>query len=46
VDWRHQFYGDDYVTFDVDALGKPSKLHLAGASLHYQRSQSAAPKPN
>jgi CubicO group peptidase (beta-lactamase class C family) len=46
VDWRHQFYGDDYVTFDVDALGRPSKLHLAGASLHYQRSQSAAPKPN
>lgn len=40
VTWRYQFYGDDYATFDVDAMGKPARLSLAEASLHYQRAGS------
>ncbi|MGH8182973.1 MAG: DUF3471 domain-containing protein, partial [Rhodanobacteraceae bacterium] len=43
VNWRYQFYGDDYATFDVDALKQPAKLDLAGMSLHFQRVQ---PKPS
>jgi CubicO group peptidase (beta-lactamase class C family) len=46
VNWRYHFYSDDYATFDVDALGKPSKLRLAGTSLHYERSQSSSGKSN
>jgi len=42
VAWRHRFYGDDYATFDVDALGKPAKLELAGLSLHYERATTHA----
>ena len=37
VTWRYRFYGDDYTTFDIDALGKPAKLELAGRSLHFGR---------
>ncbi|TAM94000.1 MAG: serine hydrolase [Rhodanobacteraceae bacterium] len=40
VTWRYKFYGDDYATFDVDAMGKPAKLSLTEASLHYQRARS------
>ncbi|MGH8234266.1 MAG: serine hydrolase [Rhodanobacteraceae bacterium] len=39
VAWRYKFYGTDYVTFDVDALGKPTKLSLAEGSTHYARSK-------
>ncbi|HET7922790.1 MAG TPA: serine hydrolase [Gammaproteobacteria bacterium] len=38
VTWRYAFYGDDYATFDVNALGVPSKLSLAYMPLHYKRS--------
>src|SRR5579875_2272091 len=37
VTWRYKFYGDDYATFDVDALGKPMKLDLDELSLHFER---------
>lgn len=37
VSWRNTLYGDDYATFDVDALGKPVRLGLAGLSLHFER---------
>jgi CubicO group peptidase (beta-lactamase class C family) len=37
VTWRYKFYGDDYATFDVDALRHPAKLTLAGMKLHYWR---------
>ncbi|HJR12126.1 MAG TPA: serine hydrolase [Rhodanobacteraceae bacterium] len=37
VTWRYRFYGDDYATFDVDALRHPAKLTLAGMQLHYER---------
>jgi len=39
VTWRYRFYGDDYATFDIDALGNPTKLELAGMSLHFGREQ-------
>ena len=39
VTWRYTFYGDDYATFDIDALGKLTKLELAGMSLHFAREQ-------
>ncbi|HET9819260.1 MAG TPA: serine hydrolase [Rhodanobacteraceae bacterium] len=47
VTWRYKFYGTDYATFDVDALGKPVKLSLAGLSTHYARAKpqaNASPK--
>lgn len=42
VTWHHKFYGTDYATFDVDALGKPAKLSLAELSTHYTRSKAPA----
>lgn len=39
VTWSYRFYGDDYATFDVDALGKPAKLSLDDLSTHYERVQ-------
>ena len=41
VTWRHKFYGKGYATFDIDALGKPVKLELAGMSLRFEREQPA-----
>ena len=37
VTWRYRFYGDDYATFDVDALNKPATLSLEDLSTHYER---------
>ena len=37
VTWRYKFYGDDYATFDVDALRRPARLTLAGMSLHFEK---------
>ncbi|MGA7537252.1 MAG: serine hydrolase [Steroidobacteraceae bacterium] len=37
VRWRYRFYGDAYITFDVDALGEPTKLSLAQTAAHYER---------
>lgn len=37
VAWRYKFYGDDYATFDVDALRHPGKLTLKEMGLHYER---------
>jgi hypothetical protein len=42
VTWRHRFYGDDYATFDLDALGKPAKLELVGMSVHFERAAGNA----
>lgn len=42
VAWRYKFYGTDYVTFDVDAFGKPTKLELAELSTHYGRTKPTA----
>jgi len=41
VTWRHRFYGDDYATFDVDALGRPARLSLAEVSTAYTRAPQA-----
>ena len=43
VTWRYRFYGDDYATFDVDALKRPLRLTLAGMSLHFDRTKSPTP---
>lgn len=37
VRWRYRFYGETYVTFDVDALGKPTRLTFAQSSAQYER---------
>jgi CubicO group peptidase (beta-lactamase class C family) len=37
VTWRYRFYGKGYVTFDVDAFGKPEKLSFTLLPLHYER---------
>ncbi len=37
VRWRYRFYGKTYVTFDVDALGEPTRLSLAQSPAHYER---------
>ncbi|MGH8216840.1 MAG: serine hydrolase [Rhodanobacteraceae bacterium] len=41
VTWREPFYGDDYVTFDVGPLGKPTRVSLAGMSLHFARAEQS-----
>ena len=41
VTWRYRFYGDDYATFDVDALYKPTQLSLEELSTHYARTQQS-----
>lgn len=46
VTWRYKFYGNDYATFDVDALRQPVKLTLMGMGLHYERVQAAGNKPD
>jgi CubicO group peptidase (beta-lactamase class C family) len=38
VQWRYRFYGDAYVTFDVDALNAPTRLAFARLPNHYERS--------
>lgn len=35
--WRNRFYDKAYVTFNLDALGKPAKLEFAGIPLHFER---------
>jgi CubicO group peptidase (beta-lactamase class C family) len=40
VAWRNQFYGADYVTFDVDALDKPVRLSLTEMPLQFERVKS------
>lgn len=39
VTWRYHFYGADYVTFHVNALGKSTQISLAQLSLHFERSE-------
>lgn len=39
VIWRYRFYGDDYATFDVDALNKPVQFSLEDLSTRYERTQ-------
>ncbi|TAN02586.1 MAG: serine hydrolase [Rhodanobacteraceae bacterium] len=45
VTWRYRFYGDDYATFDVDALGKPVKVSLLETGVHFQRAPAHAASP-
>ncbi|MDE2345314.1 MAG: DUF3471 domain-containing protein, partial [Gammaproteobacteria bacterium] len=40
VVWRDAYYGKDYVTFDLDAMGTPETLRFASAPMHYQRLQN------
>lgn len=42
VRWRYRFYGEAYITFDVDALGRPTRLSVAQSAAHYQRAPAAA----
>jgi len=46
VTWRYKFYGDDYATFDVDALRQPAKLTLMGMGLHYERVKPNGENPH
>jgi CubicO group peptidase (beta-lactamase class C family) len=46
VTWRYKFYGDDYATFDVDALRHPAKLTLMEMGLHYERAKPTGDKPD
>ena len=46
VTWRYKFYGDDYATFDVDALRQPTKLTLMGMGLHYERVKPTGKNPH
>jgi hypothetical protein len=46
VTWRYKFYGDDYATFDVDALRHPSKLTLMKTGLHYEHADPAGNDPD
>jgi hypothetical protein len=41
VRWRYRFYGEAYITFDVDALGKPVRLSIAQSPAHYERAPPA-----
>ncbi len=45
VTWRYHFYGTDYATFDVDALGKPTRLSLAELSSKFDRVKAPSPDP-
>jgi len=42
VTWRDHYYGKSYVTFDLDAYGKPDKLSFALIPMHYQRLEQPA----
>jgi len=42
VTWRYHFYGKSYVTFDLNAFGKPDKLSFALMPLHYERVEKPA----
>lgn len=44
VRWRYRFYDDAYVTFDVDALGEPTRLSLVQTPAHYERAPSSPSK--
>lgn len=46
VTWRYKFYGDDYATFDVNAMREPNRLTLAGMSLHFERAKTPSKEPN
>jgi CubicO group peptidase (beta-lactamase class C family) len=37
VRWRYRFYGKAYITFDVGALGRPTRLSIAESPAHYER---------
>lgn len=41
VRWQYHFYGKTYVTFDIDALGNPTRLSIAEPSAHYERAPSS-----
>lgn len=41
VRWRYRYYGEAYITFDIDALGKPTRLSVAGSPAHYERAPPA-----
>lgn len=42
VRWRYRFYGKTYVTFDLDALGNPTRLSITEPPAHYERAPSSA----
>ncbi|HJP99494.1 MAG TPA: serine hydrolase [Rhodanobacteraceae bacterium] len=39
VTWRYKFYGNSYVTFDVNALDEPVRLTFAEMPLHFERTK-------
>lgn len=41
VRWRYRFYGEAYITFDIDELGKPTRLVIAQSPAHYERAPQA-----
>ncbi|MGA9334601.1 MAG: serine hydrolase [Rudaea sp.] len=44
VAWQNRFYGDKYITFDLDDSGKPSKLRIDSYGLQFDRAADAKPE--
>ena len=43
VTWRYKFYGRDYLTFGLDAYGKPKSLSFAELPLSFEKTGDAQP---
>jgi CubicO group peptidase (beta-lactamase class C family) len=41
VTWRYHYYGTQYVTFDLNDLGQPTRLSMGRGSLHFERVKAA-----
>ena len=37
VTWRYHYYGTQYVTFDLNELGRPTRLSMGRGSIHFER---------
>jgi CubicO group peptidase (beta-lactamase class C family) len=44
VTWRYHFYGQEYATFELDPMGRPTRVGLAGGVLHYERVADPNPR--
>ena len=42
VTWRYRFYGKDYLTFDLDAYGKPKTMNTTDPTFHFERVEESA----
>ena len=42
VAWRYHYYGTQYVTFDLNELGQPTRLSMGRQSVHFERVRARA----